>query len=110
ATRHWVTAHLDDASIRAGPLGRPLYADPFQQPTDLHFDIDRAVFATSDEVADKIADTRALGQQRIGQIENSLEIQVPRSEPQLAIKHRDTITHIVKRDAQFGLALADLVQ
>src|SRR5262249_34483120 len=44
------------------------------------------------------------------QVENSLEIQVPRGEPQLAVKHRDTIAHIVKGDAQLGLALADLVE
>jgi hypothetical protein len=62
------------------------------------------------KVADKIADTRPLGEKGIGQIENALEIKVPRSEPQLSVKHRHAIAHIVKGHAQLGLALTDLVK
>ena len=110
AARHRVAAHLDDPAIRARPLGRPLRPDPFRQPAHLRFDIDRAVFAMRGEVADKIGDARPLGEERIGEFEDPLEIQVPRGEPQLAVEHRHPVAHIVEGDAQLGLALADLVE
>jgi len=62
------------------------------------------------EVADKIGDARPLGQQRIGQLEDPLEIEIPCSKAQLSVEHRHTVAHVVEGDAQLGLALADLVQ
>ena len=76
----------------------------------LRFDIDRAEFALRSEVANKITDARPLSQEWIGEFEDPLEIQVPGGKPQLAVEHRDPVAHIIKGDAQFGLALADLVE
>src|SRR5215471_10603311 len=73
ATRYRIAAHLDDPSIGARPLGRPLRTDLFRQPADLRFDIDSTVFAMRREVADKIGNPRPLGQQSIRELENPLE-------------------------------------
>src|SRR5262249_58918730 len=105
-----IAAHLYDPAIRARPLGRPLRSDPFQQPADLGFDIDYTEFAMRGEVANKLCDWWSLGQQRIGDFEDPLEIQVPGGEPLVAVKHRDTVAHIVEGHAQLGLPLSDLVQ
>src|SRR5215471_7022902 len=102
AARYRVAAHLDDPAIRARPLGRPLRPDLLRQPAHLRFDIDRAVFAMRSEIADKIADARPLGEKRIGQFQDPLEIQVPRGEPQFAVEHRDPVAHIIKGHAQLG--------
>jgi hypothetical protein len=82
----------------ACPLVRPLRPDPFRQPAHLGFDIDRTVLTMGDQVADKLGDARPLGQQRVGQIEEALEIEVPGAEPQFAVKHRHPVAHIVKSD------------
>ena len=55
--------------------------DPFRQPPHLDFDIDRTVLAVLGEVANKIANARLLGEERIGEFENSLKIEVPSGEP-----------------------------
>jgi hypothetical protein len=80
------------------------------QPAHFGFDIDLAVFAMRCEVANVVAKARPRGQQSVGQIEHLLEIAVPRREPLLGVKHRHTVAHVVKGDAQLGLPLADLAE
>jgi hypothetical protein len=48
--------------------------------------------------------------QRVGQVEDLLEIAVPGGEPQVRIEHGDAVAHVVEGDAQLGLALADFAQ
>ena len=73
-TRHRVAAHLDDPVVRADTLGRPLRPDPLPQPSHLRFDIDHAKFTMRGEDADKIADTRPLGEENIGEFDDQLKI------------------------------------
>src|SRR6185436_12553665 len=54
--------------------------------------------------------TRPLADERVRQIEDVLEIVVPCREPQVRVEHRDAVAHVVEGDAQFHLALPDLVQ
>jgi hypothetical protein len=61
-------------------------------------------------VANIVGEARPLGQESIGQIENLLEIAVPRREPQLGVEHCHTVAHIVESDAQLGLTAADFFQ
>jgi len=53
---------------------------------------------------------RPLRHELVRQIEDLLEVHVPRHKPQLAVEHRDPVAHIVEGDAQLGLALADFVE
>ncbi len=110
ADRHRVVPHLDDPPIGAGALGRPLGADDFGQPAHFRLDIDRTVLAMRGKITDILGKVRTLGQHLVGQVEDLLEIAVPRGEPQLGVEHRDPVAHIVEGDPQLRLALADLVE
>ena len=89
---------------------RPLRGDTLGQPAHLRFDIDRAELAALGEMADKLGGGRPLGEKFVGQVEQLLEIAVPRGQPQFGIEHRDAVAHVVEGDAQLGLALADLAE
>ena len=84
-------------------------SDPLRQPAHLGFDIDRAVFAMGGKVADKLFDVRPLGEEGIGEVEDPLEIQVPRGKPLVAVEHRDTVAHIVESHAQLVLTAGQLL-
>ena len=64
----------------------------------------------SARIAEVIGVARALGQKRVGQVEQLLEIAVPGGQPQVVVEHRHAVGHVVEGDAQFGLALADFVE
>ena len=63
----------------------------------------------SARIAEVVGIARTLGEKRVGQVEQFLEIAVP-GQPQLGVEHRDAVAHVVEGDAQFGLTLADLVE
>ena len=48
----------------------------------------------------------ALAEEHVGQIEEILEIAIPRDEAPRSIEHRDAVTHVVEGDAQLGLTFA----
>ena len=112
AARHRVAPHLDDRPSGRVRSRRNSWSRVFEPAANLRFE--HATVPYSPRSAKIMEDTRRkLGRssrKRIGQIEYLLEVQVPGGEPQLGVKHRDAVAHIVEGDAQLGLALADLVQ
>jgi hypothetical protein len=62
------------------------------------------------EVANVVGQARPPGQKSVGQIENLLEIAVPRREPQLGVEHGNAVAHIVEGHPQLGLTPADFFQ
>jgi hypothetical protein len=107
--RHRVAAHLDDAAVGPGVLETQFLIDRGEAAAQFRIVL-RAEFATLGEGAKAIGIGGPLLQERVGQVEDALEIQVPGGQPQFTVEHRNAVAHIVKGDAQLGLALADLVQ
>jgi hypothetical protein len=62
-------------------LQAQFFADRFKTAAHFRFDVDAAEFATFGEKADIAGITQPLRQQRIGQVEDALEIEVPRASP-----------------------------
>jgi hypothetical protein len=87
-----------------------LSAGRFDQPAHFGFDIDLTVLAMGCEVGKVLGQARPLGQESFRQIENLLEIAVPRREPQFGVEHCHTVAHIVEGHPQLGLAPADFFQ
>src|SRR5262249_10397423 len=110
AARHRVAAYLNDVPVGPGVFEAQFLAERFEAAAQLRLDVLGAEFAALSEYPDVIGIAQALSQQRVRQIEDPLEIQVPGGEPQFGIEHRHPVAYIVEGDAQLGLALADLVQ
>ena len=110
AARYRIAAYLDNPPVGPRALEAQLLVGRFEPSAEFRRDALDAEFAALGEVADVVGIARPPHQQRVGQFEDALEIQVPRGEPLVAVKHRDTVAHIVEGHAQLGLALADLVQ
>ena len=62
------------------------------------------------EIAEILGKARPPREEGVRQLEHLLEIAVPRGKPRLGVEHDDTIAHVVEGDAQFGLAVAQLVE
>ena len=69
-----------------------------------------AVFAALGEVTDIVRESEPLGENTIRQIEDVLELLVPRHEAWRFIEQGYTVTHILERHTQFSLALTDFIQ
>ena len=69
-----------------------------------------AILAAFGEVADIVGIGPPLGEDAIGHVENFLKLAVPRHETRRFIEHGDTIAHVLEGDAEFFLALADLIE
>ena len=77
----------------------------------LSFGVDHgAEFTAYRQKADEIGEGARRTQNCLRQIEDLLQIAVPRDEPLSAIKHRDAVAHVVESHAQFGLALVYLIE
>src|SRR6516162_8913010 len=105
-----VAAHLDDATVRAGPFEAHLPAGLFDGAAQLRFEISRDVLAAAGEIAEKLGEARPPREEGVGQLEHLLKIAVPRGEPRLGIEHDDAVAHVVEGDAQLGLAIPQLVE
>src|SRR5947209_1611585 len=81
-------AHLDDAPVGAGVLEAQFLIDRFETAVEFRLDVGATEFATPGEEADVVSIAQPLRQQRVGQVEDPLEIEVPGSQPQLAVEHR----------------------
>jgi hypothetical protein len=81
-----------------------------QPAPELFLDVAGTEFAAFSQDVQIFGIGFALPQQLVGQLEQLLEVLVPRGETQLLVEHDDPIAHVVEGDAQFGLALADLVE
>ncbi len=110
AARYGIAAYLDNAPVGPRALEAQLLISLSKAAAEFRRDALGAEFAALGEEVDVVGIARPLRQQRVGQIEDPLEIQVPRRKVLLAVEHRHTVAHIVERDAQLGLALADLLQ
>ena len=64
----------------------------------------------SARIAEIVGDSSAAPPEARRADRGSLEIAVPRGQPQLAVEHRHAVAHIVEGDAQLGLTLADFVE
>ena len=51
-----------------------------------------------------------LGEKIVGQVEDVLELAVPRDQMLRFVEHGDAVAHVLERDAKFLLALADFIQ
>ena len=103
-------ADLDHPTVRSGALERVVFAGSLGDALKLGLRIGaRAEFATLGEIADIFRIGSRLGEERIRQIQNLLEIAVPRRQPQLLVEHRHAIAHILEGDPQFGLTLRQFV-
>ena len=78
---------------------RQFLVDRFEAAAQFRIDAARAEFAALGKGAKVIGISGPLVQQRVGQVKQALEIQVPGGEPQFAVKHRHPVTHIVKGHA-----------
>jgi len=58
-----------------------------------------AEFAALGEETEIIGIVRAIRQQRVGKLEDPLEIEVPGGEPQFPVEHRHPVAHIVECNA-----------
>src|SRR5207245_10379128 len=106
AARYRIAAYLDNAPIGPRALEAQLLVSRFEPPAEFRRDALGTEFATFGEEADVVGISRTLGQERVGQIEDSLEIEVPCREALFTVEHRHTVAHIVECDAHLSLALA----
>ena len=102
--------HLDDRAVRAGALETIVITDPRAQSCDLGFRAGRAELAPIREVADVVVKLGPGSEDAVGQLEQLLKVPIPRREAKPFVKHRDSVGHVVKGDAQLRLALSDFVQ
>ena len=109
ATGYWVPAHLHNAAVRPRPFEAHLPPGVFDGATQLRFKVGRVLAAVS-EIAEILGRTRPSREEGVRQIEHLLEIVVPRGKASRCIEHDDAVTHIVKGNAQLGLALAQLFE
>ena len=78
-------------------------------PAQFGFQVGR-VLAALGEIAEIIGIARTLGEEGVGQIEDLLKIAVPCDKARVGAKHRNAIAHIIEGNAQFGLAIAQLIE
>jgi hypothetical protein len=109
AARYRIAAYLDNAPVGPRALEAQLLVGRFEPSAQFRRDALGAEFAALGKKADVVGIARPLDQQRVGQVEDPLEIEVPRREVLLAVEHRHTVAHVVEGDPQLGLALADFV-
>ena len=109
AARYRVPAHLDDAAVGPRALEAHLPPGVFDGAAQLRFEIGRVLAAVS-EIAEILGIARPPREEGVRQIEHLLEIAVPRGKARRGVEHDDAVAHIVKGDAQLGLAIAQLVE
>ena len=110
AIGHRVAANLDDPAIWSRALEAQFLVGVFEAAAEFRLDVVGAELAAFGEDAEVVGIARALGQKRVGQVEQLLEIAVPRGQPQVFVEHGDAIGHVVEGDPQLGLTLADFVE
>jgi hypothetical protein len=69
-----------------------------------------AILATLGEIADVFRECLTPRDDIVGHVQDILELAVPCDQMLRFVEHRHAVAHILERDAQFLLALADFVQ
>ena len=111
AVRHRVATDLDHPAIRPRALIAVGLAGRGDQLSDLLRRLDtRAEVATRGEEAEVFLIGAMLFEQVVGQVEDLLELAVPRDQAMGFVEHRHAVAHVLEGDAEFLLALADFVQ
>jgi hypothetical protein len=105
-----VPPYLDNVTVWSCALQPKFLVGMFKPCAEFCLNVVCAELATFCEETDVIGIAGPLLYEFIGQIEDALEVHVPSGKSQIGIEHSDTVAHVVERDAQFCLALADLVQ
>ena len=108
-TRHRIAAHLDDAAVGPRPFDAHFAAGIFDGAAQLRFEIGRVLAAVS-EIAEILGKARPRREEGVRQIEQLLEIAVPRGKPRCGVEHDDAIAHIVEGNAKLGLAVVQLLK
>src|SRR5262249_21125335 len=70
----------------------------------------RTEVAARGQKAEMLSIGVVLFEEIIGQIEDFLELAVPREQAGCFVEHRDPVSHVLEGNAEFGLALTDFVQ
>ncbi len=69
--------------------------------------VDRAVFAPSAEIANKVGEMRLAAKKLLGHLVHAYELPVPRRQLQIAVEHQDAARHVVEDGAEHGFAVGD---
>ena len=77
------------------------------EPAQLRLRIDGSELAALGQIANVIGIGSRLGEKPIGHLEDFYEMAVPGSQPQFLVEPDDAVAHIVERDAQDRLLLAE---
>src|SRR5262245_10630794 len=105
AARHWITSHLDHATVGSRALEAHFAAGVFNGAAQLRFEIGRILAAIS-EIPEILGIARPPGQEGVRKLEHLLEIAVPRCESRFCVEHDDAVAHVVEGDAKLGLTVA----
>ena len=98
AAGHRVAAHLDDPAVGPRALEAHLPSGIFDGAAQLRFEIGR-VLAAVGEIAEILGIARPPREEGVRQIEDLLEIAVPRGKARFGVEHGDAVAHIVEGDA-----------
>jgi hypothetical protein len=97
-------ANFDHPPIRPRAFIRVMFVGILAQAAYLLFGVCLlAILAPGGKVTDESGIREPFGEEPVGQIENLLELAIPRHQTGRFIEHRDTIAHVFERDAQLGL-------
>ncbi len=102
---------FDYPAVRSRAFISAILADLPGQPADLllHVRTD-TILTTIGQIPDVLRERLSSCDDVVGDIQDILELAVPRRQMLGFVEHRDTVTHVLECDAQFFLTLADFVQ
>jgi hypothetical protein len=102
--------HLYHSAVRAGALNAQLLISSFEPTAEFCLDVLGTKFAAFGEHAEVLRIHGPFRENGVGEVYNLLKVSIPGGEVQPGIEHRNPIAHIVEGDAQFSLALTDLIE
>src|SRR5215831_16163278 len=110
AARHRAAANFNDAPVRSGALEAQFPVGVLKTPVQFPFDVVGPELAAFDKNANIFDIGRAFCDHLIGQVQDRLEIAVPRNKARVSAKHRNTVAHIVEGDTQLRLSVAQFLE
>src|SRR5215471_17480717 len=105
AARHGIATHLNDAAVGPRALVAHLQPGVVDRAAELRFEIGRDELAPISEIAEILGTSRPSSEEGLRELNQLLEIAVPRSKSPRSVEHDDTVTHVVEGDAQLRLAV-----